>query len=153
MIIRCRLMIIVLFALALPVKADVKEKDTIKSLEKQTYEVRPGKLIANTKNEARNNYRAFLDLLSDDPTLRAEAMRRLADLELEATEATELASNVDALNHANYDGAVALFHELLEAYPDYRRNDTVLYQLARAYEFDGKSDDALRVLDELEERA
>ena len=53
------------------------------------------------------------------------------------------------MNHASYDGAVSLFHELLEEYPDYRRNDTVLYQLARAYEFDGKTDDALRVLNEL----
>ncbi|MEQ9562934.1 MAG: tetratricopeptide repeat protein, partial [Woeseiaceae bacterium] len=43
----------------------------------------------------------------------------------------------------------SLFHQLLEAYPDYRRNDTVLYQLARAYEIAGKMDDALRVLNEL----
>ena len=38
---------------------------------------------------------------------------------------------------------------MLEAYPDYRRNDSVLYQLARAYEISGKTDDALRVLNEL----
>jgi TolA-binding protein len=144
--------VVALLALSLQAFADVKKKDTIKSLEDEVYQVRPGKLVANSQNEARSNYRAFLDLLSDDPLLRAEAMRRLADLELEAIEASELVDNVDALNHANYDGAVALFHELLEAYPDYRRNDTVLYQLARAYEFDGKTDDALRVLNELAQR-
>ena len=147
-----KLIVVMLVAFSLPANADVQKKDTIKSLEDQVYQVRPGRLVANSKNEARSNYRAFLDLLSDDPLLRAEAMRRLADLELEATEATELVDNVDALNHANYDGAVSLFHELLEAYPDYRRNDTVLYQLARAYEFDGKTDDALRVLNELAQR-
>jgi len=146
---RCKLFFLVFLVLALPVNAEVKKRDTIKSLEKKTYEVRPGKLVANSKDEARSNYRAFLDLLSDDPLLRAEAMRRLGDLELEATETIELVENIDALNHASYDGAVSLFHELLEAYPDYRRNDTVLYQLARAYEFDGKNDDALRVLNEL----
>ena len=153
MIIRgCKLLALVALTLALPVDAAVKKKDTIESLEKKTYEVRPGKLVVNSKDEARSNYRAFLDLLSDDPILRAEAMRRLADLELESTEAMELADNVDTLNHANYDGAVSLFHELLEEYPDYRRNDTVLYQLARAYEFDGKNDDSLRVLNELVQR-
>jgi len=150
---RCRTTIAFLvLACALPVHAGVKEKDTIKSLEKKVYQVRPGNLVINSKDEARSNYRAFLDLLSDDPVLRAEAMRRLADLELESTEASELVDNIDALNHSGYDSAVALFHELLEAYPDYRRNDTVLYQLARAYEFDGKTDDALRILNELVQR-
>jgi len=146
---RCKFFLIVFLVLTLPVNAEVKKRDTIESLEKKTYEVRPGKLVVNGKDEARSNYRAFLDLLSDDPLLRAEAMRRLGDLELEETETIELVDNIDALNHASYDGAVSLFHELLEAYPDYRRNDTVLYQLARAYEFDGKNDDALRVLNEL----
>ncbi len=144
-----KIVVLVSMALASPVDAAVKNKDTIKSLEDQVYEVRPGKLIVDSGDAARSNYRAFLDLLSDDPLLRAEAMRRLADLELEAIESSELVDNIDSLNHASYDGAVSLFHELLEAYPDYRRNDTVLYQLARAYEFDGKTDDALRILNEL----
>ena len=33
--------------------------------------------------------------------------------------------------------------------PSYRRNDTVLYQLARAYEIGGRTDEALEVLEEL----
>ena len=69
----------------------MKKKDTIKSLEKKTVELRSGKVIVNSSDLARDNYRAFLDLVSDDPALRAEAMRRLGDLELEATEAAQLA--------------------------------------------------------------
>ncbi|MGA8204828.1 MAG: tetratricopeptide repeat protein [Woeseiaceae bacterium] len=139
-----------LVALAPPVSADkVRKSETIKSLEGKTVEVRPGKVIAQSTDLARENYRAFLDLVSDDPDLRAEAMRRLGDLELDATEAAQLASNVDALNQASYDNAVQLYQKLLEAYPDYRRNDTVLYQLARAYEIGGRNDEALAVLDEL----
>jgi tetratricopeptide (TPR) repeat protein len=126
-----------------------RDKDTIKSLDKKSVEVRPGKLIINSSDKARENYREFLDLVSDDPELRAEAMRRLADLELEASEAQQLRDNIDALDTAAYESATSLFHQLLEAYPDYRRNDTVLYQLARAYEIAGKTDDALRVLNEL----
>ncbi len=129
--------------------AKVKEKDTIKSLEKKTVKIRPGKVILDSSDLARDNYRAFLDLVSDDPELRAEAMRRLGDLELEATEADQLADNIESLDIAGYDNAVGLYQQLLEAYPDYRRNDTVLYQLARAYEIGGRTDEALTVLDEL----
>ncbi|MFQ6005414.1 MAG: tol-pal system YbgF family protein [Woeseia sp.] len=138
--------------LATAADAGVKKGDTIKSLENKSYEVRPGRLIVNSTEMARDNYRAFLNLVSDDPELRAEAMRRLGDLQLEATEAEQLAGNIEALDSAAYDTAVSLFHRLLEAYPDYRRNDAVLYQLARAYEISGKTNDALRVLNELVRR-
>ena len=127
----------------------MKEKDTIKSLEDKTVEVRPGKIILDSSELARESYRDFLDLVSDDPDLRAEAMRRLGDLELEATEAEQLAQNIESLDTHGFDNAVELYHMLLEAYPDYRRNDTVLYQLARAYEIGGRTDEALAVLNEL----
>jgi TolA-binding protein len=129
--------------------AKVRKRDTIESLEKKKVEIRPGKVIARSTDLARDNYRAFLDLVSDDPELRAEAMRRLGDLELDATEAEQLATNIDTLNHASFNNAVQLYQQLLEAYPDYRRNDTVLYQLGRAYEIGGRNDDALEVLNEL----
>ena len=129
--------------------AAVKKKDTIKSLESKTIEVRPGKVILDSSDLARDNYRAFLDLATDDPQLRAEAMRRLGDLEFESTEADELAQNIESLETTGYDSAVSLYQQLLEAYPDYRRNDTVLYQLARAYEVGGRTDEALDVLNEL----
>lgn len=132
--------------------ADEKKAPTIKNLDKKAVEVRPGKLIVNSSDKARDNYREFLDLVSDDPDLRAEAMRRLADLELEANEVAQLRGNIESLDQAAYESATALFHQLLETYPDYRRNDTVLYQLARAYEIAGKNDDALKTLNELVER-
>ena len=56
--------------------ADVKKEETIESLANKTYQVRPGKLIVNSTDKARDSYKAFLDLVSDDPELRAEAMRR-----------------------------------------------------------------------------
>ncbi|MDJ0701173.1 MAG: tetratricopeptide repeat protein [Woeseiaceae bacterium] len=126
-----------------------KKRDTIKSLEKKTVELKSGGVILDSSELARENYRAFLDLVSDDPMLRAEAMRRLGDLELEATEAEQLAANIEALEQDSYDNAVSLYQQLLEAYPDYMRNDGVLYQLARAYEIGGRNDDALDVLNDL----
>ena len=68
-------------ASAAPALADtVKKRDTIASLESKTVEVRPGRRIFDSSNKARDNYRAFLDLVSDDPALSADAMRRLATL-------------------------------------------------------------------------
>lgn len=142
----------VLFAALLAASAVADERGTIASLEGRTVEVKPGGVIAGSNEKARENYRGFLDLVSDDPSLRAEAMRRLADLELEAAEATQLSSNIDALGPSGFDDAVSLFQRLLETYPDYRRNDAVLYQLARAYEIAGRTDGALEVLDDLVER-
>lgn len=129
--------------------AGVEKKDTIESLEKKTVEVRPGKIILDSSELAREGYRDFLDLVSSDPALRAEAMRRLGDLEVEATEADQLIENIESLDTRGFDNAVELYQMLLEAYPDYRRNDTVLYQLARAYEIGGRTDEALAVLNEL----
>ena len=144
---------VILSIIAAPADAArVQDEDTIKSLEKKEIEIRKGKVIHGSSSLARENYRAFLDLVSDDPELRAEAMRRLGDLELEATEAEQLVQNIDSLDGAGYGNAVGLYQQLLEAYPDYRRNDTVLYQLARAYETGGRTDEALEVLEELVRR-
>ncbi len=129
--------------------APPKTKDTIKSLDNREVELRPGRVIVDSSDLARENYREFLNLVSDDPDLRAEAMRRLGDLELEATEAEQMVQNIDALNHTGYNNAVDLYRRLLESYPDYARNDAVLYQLARANEIAGRTDDALKVLQNL----
>ena len=134
---------------ASPGETRVKESDTIKSLEEKTVEVRPGKIVLDSSQLARESYRDFLDLVSGDPELRAEAMRRLGDLELEASEAQQLAQNIDAVDTHGFDNAVELYLMLLNSYPDYRRNDTVLYQLARAYEVAGQTDEALDVLNDL----
>lgn len=144
------LLIVGCLMIALPASAQkVRKRDTIASLEDKTVEIRTGRVILDSSDKARDNYRAFLDLVSNDPELRAEAMRRLGDLELEATEAEQLADNASSIEFDAYDNAVGLFHALLESYPDYGRNDSVLYQLARAYEIAGKTDDALRVLNDL----
>lgn len=123
-------------------------EETIGSLEEQQVEVEPAGPIPGSNRLARENYRRFLELADDDP-LKAEAMRRLADLELEASEAAELSANAEAIEQLGYDNAIELYSKLLESYPDYARNDLVLYQLARAYESAGRQEEALTVLNEL----
>jgi TolA-binding protein len=144
------LILLALILIGTSAQADnIKKRDTIASLEDKDVEIRTGKVIVGSTDLARDNYRAFLDLVSEDPELRSEAMRRLGDLELDATEAEQLSTNIDTLNHESFNNAIQLYQQLLESYPDYRRNDTVLYQLARAYEMGGRNDEALVVLNEL----
>ena len=133
--------------LSAPAAAGRDEEETIRSLEDRRIDVEPGGRIESSAEKARDNYRQFLELVSEDPALRAEAMRRLADLELEASESRQLDGEPPQV--AGNDDAIALFNELLAAYPEYRRNDTVLYQLARAHELAGRTTEALTVLDEL----
>ena len=45
--------------------------------------------------------------------------------------------------------AIATYWEILETFPNYERNDQVLYQLSRAYDEIGEPDEAMRVMDRL----
>lgn len=132
-----------------PFGGNSEDDDTIKSLERQEVVIDAEQQIENANDLARQNYKLFLDLVGDDPNLGPEAMRRLGDLELEATEAEVLADNIQNVMLSSYDGAVDLYEQLLARYPDYERNDLVLYQLARAYESTGEIEQALQTLDRL----
>ncbi len=127
----------------------VNKDDTIGSLENREVQVRESQPIADSAELARDNYREFLKLVSDDSQLSVEAMRRLADIELEISESQQLADNIEALENAGYESAISLYTQLLARYPDYPRNDLVRYQLARAYESAGQPEPALTTLDAL----
>jgi tetratricopeptide (TPR) repeat protein len=120
---------------------------TIKDLERVEVEIDTEAAIVGSDAKAIESYRLFLDVASDDPVLKAEAMRRLADLQLEAAEVEELASNVEALGAL--EGTIDMYEQLLRSYPNYAKNDLVLYQLARAYEAEGRIDESLATLDRL----
>jgi TolA-binding protein len=121
---------------------------TIKDLESKVVVVDKRAQINGSEGKAMESYRLFLDLASADPLLRAEAMRRLADLELETADIDELQQNIEGLGD-QATASVELYRQLLAAYPNYAKNDLVLYQLARAYEANGDADQALATLDRL----
>ncbi len=122
---------------------------TIKDLDSHQVEVKPDPPQGVDTAKTMESYRRFLDLNAGDASLRAEALRRLGDLHLESAESArieaELANN-EAL-HANE--AITLYTALLKAYPNFERNDSVLYQLARAYETSLQPVPALATLDRL----
>ena len=131
--------------------ADAKDARTIKDLESHPVTVQKDRKLDANATRAMDNYRKFLDLQHTDPQLRAEAMRRLGDLNLDAGELERMEKEVNAIDIQGGE-AIKLYSTLLKAYPDYQRNDQVLYQLARAYETTGQPEQALATLDRVVQR-
>ena len=132
-----------------PVRAAAKNPPTIKDLEDQHVDVSDVPPQNVDSNKAMESYKRFLDLNAGDAGLRAEALRRLGDLNLESSESERIERELITNEGLHSTDAIHLYSALLKAYPNYERNDAVLYQLARAYELDGQSDKALAALDRL----
>jgi cellulose synthase operon protein C len=96
-----------------------------------------------------DSYKRFLDLNAGDAALRAEALRRLGDLNLESSESERIERELVTNEGLRATEAIHLYTALLKTYPKYERNDSVLYQLARAYELNAQPDKALATLDQL----
>ena len=98
--------------------------------------------VAADADRALENYREVLKL-QPDADVRAESMRRLADLQVQVEDSS---GNTDgkALNDS-----IATYRQLLAERPDDRNNDRVLYQLARAQQNSGQTEQAISSLREL----
>jgi len=131
--------------------ADPPPPKTLKDLESHPVKISKDTQLEASSAKAMENYRRFLELQKTDPQLRAEAMRRLADLNLDAGEVERMEKEISQIDLQGAE-AIRLYSTLLKAYPDYARNDQVLYQLARAYETTGQPDEALSTLDRIVQR-
>jgi len=125
-----------------------KKEKTIGELASRPVVVQPDQKVEASASRAMDNYRRFLELQKTDPQLRAEALRRLGDLNMEAGEGERMAGEASTIDMQGGE-AIKLYTSLLKSYPDYPRNDQVLYQLARAYETTGQPEKALSTLNEI----
>ena len=106
---------------------------TLKNLENATVKIDRDLPVENSMNKAKENYESLLGTIKDE-TLRKQAMRRLADLEMKAgedlpavdTQAQTKAEAVEAV--PDYKKAMALYQSLLRSYPNSPDNDRILYQ-------------------------
>jgi tetratricopeptide (TPR) repeat protein len=126
-----------------------KKPATIKDLDDTQVQVKPDPPAGVDAAKTMESYRRFLDLNAGDADLRAEALRRLADLNLESSESARIERELESNEALRATEAITLYSALLKAYPDYERNDSVLYQLARAYELNAQPEKALATLDRL----
>lgn len=101
-------------------------------------------LQANPR-EALAQYDQLIEL-NPEPMILAESLRRSADLRVQMADA-EGGGNTAELNKA-----IGNYKRLLNEVPDYARMDRVLYQLARAYQLKGDSDNAINSLAQLATR-
>jgi TolA-binding protein len=130
-------------------QAASKNPPTIKDLEGDQVDVNMDPPQNVDANKAMDSYKRFLDLNAGDAGLRAEALRRLADLNLESSEEELIERELVTNEGLRATEAIHLYSALLKTYPKYERNDAVLYQLARAYELDAQPEKALASLDQL----
>jgi cellulose synthase operon protein C len=137
------------FALASGAHAADKKPATIKDLDNQPVDVNtdPPRNVDSAKAMA--SYKRFLDLNAGDAALRAEALRRLSDLNLEAGESERIEKELMSPEGLRAKESIDLYSALLKTYPNYERADAVLYQLARAYELNAQPDKALASFDQL----
>ncbi len=126
-----------------------KSTGTLKDLAGRKVDVTPQAASGVTPEQAAAAYRQFLELQNANPQLRVEAMRRLGDLNIEATENTLANGAGETLSPKQLSESIELYEGLLKSYPNYASSDAVLYQLSRAYEATGKTSNALASLDKL----
>ncbi|WP_455211610.1 tetratricopeptide repeat protein [Kaarinaea lacus] len=138
--------------------------DTLASLgEELPIKIEKDAVIYSARAKAVEEYWAFMNNAPADSS-RVEALRRLADLELEKSEETyqkqleKLAeqetkisrSERIELKEGNYEKAIKLYEDALKASADGGIDDPqVLYQLSKAYEQVGKPEKALEALNRL----
>lgn len=104
--------------------------------------ITPSAPVTGNQGGAVENYREVLKL-EGDPDTKREARRRIADLEVSEHEENPQGST------APLNEAISIYRRLLTERPDDPDNDRVLYQLARAYEYTGDRDNALKALQTL----
>ena len=119
---------------------------TLKTLAGRQVAVEKDRGIVVSEAQAIDAYRKFLEI-APKASQRAEAMRRIGDLEMDLADNKSASST--AAEAPDYKAAIARYQDFLKTYPNDPGNDRVLYQLARAYEQGGDLGTALKTLDRL----
>ncbi len=122
------------------------DEPTLGSLAKRKVTLPPERPVKVDKGKVVEGYRRLLKEAPEDEHYR-EAMRRLADLELELGQ--DRAADGPAPGAGQLDTAIRLYENFLANYPGRKGNDNVLYQLAKAYDLRGERARALHYLDRL----
>ena len=124
---------------------------TIADLEGDTIETEAGLDFNNLDHEqVRNEYQQLIDLVDDD-YLKQQIERRIAGVHMLEGDANQADVNA-APKQGYYRNAIASYVDILEKYPNSPDNAEVLYQLAKAYDMEGQTNNARQMLERLVER-
>ena len=124
---------------------------TIADLEGDAIETEAGLDFNNLDHEqVRNEYQQLIDLVDDD-YLKQQIERRIAGVHMQEGDANQSDMN-SAPKQGYYRNAIASYVDILEKYPNSPDNAEVLYQLAKAYDMEGQTNNARQMLERLVDR-
>lgn len=121
-----------------------RHEPTLASLEPVPRPVPEQAVASLSLTELADNYRQVL-AVAEDPTLRLQVQRRLADLALLAREAEDVEGGVPV----SYAEVIAAYADLLQQYPDTEGADQLIYQMARAHDMDGSNPASVALMERL----
>ena len=81
----------------------------------------------------------------EEQELKEQIERRIASVYMLEADYNQLLGTLPT-EEGYFPDAIQAYHDLLEKYPDDPQNDEALYQLAKAYDLDGRDKEALEVL-------
>jgi len=141
----------------------VTEKDTLGSLGDLPIKIEKDAVIGSARQKAMDSYSKFMTSAPKD-SLKVEALRRLADLELERSEeryekqiaeldttkpSVDISAKEAEIKQSSYKKAIELYEDAAAAATGDIDDAQVFYQLSKAYEQAGKPRKALEALDRL----
>lgn len=123
---------------------------TLAQLSQQPLKLEPISSKPLNRANAAEYYRQFLEA-APPGEMYGDAMRRLADLELQTGQEQELSGNANFQKKGKRKiiTAIRLYETFLETYPERKNNDLILYQLAKAYELNAEQEKLLATLDRI----
>ncbi|WP_455200883.1 tetratricopeptide repeat protein [Kaarinaea lacus] len=139
--------------------------ETLGSLENRKVKINPQDLPSANKVDAKKRYQEFA-LSTSNQELRAAAMERLADIQLETQQDNKIrdaelkeaemrarkgadTAVVDTTKFGDYADVAAQYEKLIKRYPNSKDNEKIYYQLARAYDLSGQNKKSLAILTRL----
>jgi len=137
------------------------KKNSLASLNKLPIKIEKDAPINAARKKATDNYESFISSAPKDK-LRVEALRRLADIELEKSEErfqqqiskiesgeTESTAKASELKENTYKKAISLYEDAAKSSVGSSDDPQIFYQLSKAYEQAGKPAEALEALNRL----
>ncbi|MCW9032029.1 MAG: tetratricopeptide repeat protein, partial [Gammaproteobacteria bacterium] len=120
---------------------------TIEALSEKTLNLEEPIATPLKRENTSEFYRRFLRN-APKSTLYGDALRRLADIELQTGQEKGASDNKKdrVLSRKKIKAAIGLYETFLKTYPNRTNNDLILYQLAKAYELDLQQDKFLLTL-------
>jgi len=129
---------------------DTRLEGTIGSLTDKAVLIEPRAEFKINRQQVIDSYRTLVSILTDEIS-NGDELRRLSDLELEASLDNKLSDDVRLQQQGQQQSlsAISGYEDYLKRYPGKTDNDLIFYQLSRAYALESKPQKSLHALDRL----